>query len=34
MKNDQKKISGAAVVYEDSSNKSSSRSRRQNKSRS
>ena len=33
-KNDQKKISGAAVVYEDSSNKSSSRGWRQNKSRS
>ena len=33
-KNDQKKISGAAVVYKDSSNKSSSRGWRQNKSRS
>ena len=33
-KNDQKKISGAAVVYEDSSNKTSSRGWRQNKSKS
>ena len=33
-KNDQKKISGAAAVYEDSSNKSSSRGWRLNKSRS
>ena len=33
-KNDQKKISGAAVVYEDSSNKSSSRGWRQNNTRS